>query len=329
MASASPTGAATSARSPSRRRYTFPVPKSFDATTKFLVETHPADWVRLLKLPYGEAKLLDTDLSTVTAAADTLLRVSTVPPYLLILDFQGNHDSELLARLQLYRSLVRRENPRIAITCALILLRPFSGHRELTGYYEERGPDGEIDAYLRYHVLRVWELSPDVFLSGGLATLPLAVVSQVRKSELPDILRQVEYRLTNEARPSEADRLRTASFVLMGLKYDPKFVEKLMGKNVLELSSTYQALMKEGLEKGIALGKEQGREQGLEQGREQGLEQGRERTLRTLLLRLGEKRLGAPDATTADTLRQIDVLALEALVERVLEVESWAELLAA
>ena len=32
----------------------------------------------------------------------------------------------------------------------------------------------------------------------------------------------------------------------MGLKYDPKFVEKLMKKNVLELSSTYQALMKEG-----------------------------------------------------------------------------------
>ncbi|WP_395146554.1 hypothetical protein [Armatimonas sp.] len=53
--------------------------KPFDATTKFLVETHSADWVRLLGLPYAEAKLLDTDLSTVTAAADTLLRVQTQP----------------------------------------------------------------------------------------------------------------------------------------------------------------------------------------------------------------------------------------------------------
>lgn len=155
--------------------------KPFDATTKFLVETHPADWVRLLKLPYAEAKLLDTDLSTVTAAADTFLRVGTIPPYLLILDFQGNSDTELLPRLQLYRALVRREHPRIPITCALILLRPFAGHRELTGFYEERGPEGELGTSLHYHVVRVWELPPEVFLSGGLATLPLAVVAQVRK----------------------------------------------------------------------------------------------------------------------------------------------------
>jgi predicted transposase YdaD len=298
------------------------VPKSFDATTKFLVETHPADWVRLLGLPYAEAKLLDTDLSTVTAAADTLLRVNTVPPYLLILDFQGNQDTELLARLQLYRALVRRENPRLAIACALILLRPFAGHRELTGTYEEHGPDGDVDSYLRYRVIRVWELPPEVFLEGGLATLPLAVVSQVRKNQLPDVLKQVEYRLNNEARPSEADRLRTASFVLMGLKYDPKFVEKLMGKNVLELSSTYQALMKEGLEKGIELGREQGREQGLEQGKEQ--------ALRASLLRIGEKRLGKPTETVLTTLGNVrDSALLEQLLDAILEAESWDELLAA
>ena len=68
-----------------------------------------------------------------THPADTLLRVQTTPPYLLILDFQGNHDASLLARLQLYRALVRRENPKIAVVCALILLRSFTGHRELTG----------------------------------------------------------------------------------------------------------------------------------------------------------------------------------------------------
>ncbi|MCX6366647.1 MAG: hypothetical protein NTX57_08055 [Armatimonadetes bacterium] len=108
-----------------------------------------------------------------THPADTLLRVQTTPPYLLILDFQGNHDASLLARLQLYRALVRRENPKIAIVCALILLRSFTGHRELTGLYEERGLDGETDTFLRYKVIRVWELPPEVFLKGGLATLPL------------------------------------------------------------------------------------------------------------------------------------------------------------
>jgi flagellar biosynthesis/type III secretory pathway protein FliH len=149
-----------------------------------------------------------------------------------------------------------------------------------------------------------------------LATLPLAVVSQVRKNQLTDVLKQVEYRLNNEARPSEADRLRTASFVLMGLKYDPRFVEKLMGKNVLELSSTYQALMKEGLEKGIELGKEQGLEQGREQGR------------RTSLLRIGQRRLGEPSTAITDALTSITKLEqLEALLDRVLEIESWDELI--
>ena len=71
------------------------MPKPFDATTKFLVESHPADWLPLLGLPYAEAKLLDTDLSTVTATSDTLLRVETNPPYLLVLDFQGNTDRTL------------------------------------------------------------------------------------------------------------------------------------------------------------------------------------------------------------------------------------------
>ena len=143
-------------------------------------------------------------------------------------------------------------------------------------------------------------------------------MSQVRKNELPDVLRQVEYRLNSEAKPSEADRLRTASFVLMGLKYDPKFVEKLMGKNVLELSSTYQAMMREGIEKGIELGKKQG----LEQGREQGL--------RTPLLRIGRRRLGEPSTAITDALASIsEVERLEALLDRVLEIESWDELLAA
>jgi predicted transposase YdaD len=156
------------------------------------------------------------------------------------------------------------------------------------------------------------------------------VVSQVRKNQLPDVLKQVEYRLNNEARPSEADRLRTASFVLMGLKYDPKFVEKLMGKNVLELSSTYQALMKEGLEKGIELGREQGLEQGREQGLERGLEQGKEQALRSSLLRVGEKRLGKPSEAALATLGRVhDSALLEQLLDKMLEAESWDELLVA
>ena len=290
--------------------------KPFDATTKFLVETHPADWVSLLGLPYAEAKLLDTDLSTVTATADTLLWVETTPPYLLVLDFQGNVDPLLESRLLLYRTLVRQQHPRVRVESALILLRPFAGHRALTGILQEPGRDGQPDLLFRYQVLRVWEISPSVFLQGGIATLPLTLVSQARKKELPDLLRQLESRLKTELKPSEAERLRTATYVLLGLKYEPAFVEKLMSKNVLELSSTYQALLKEG------------RDQGLEQGLEQGREQGREQGLRASLIRIGRRRLGEPTAPVIAQLEAIrDQKTLENLLDNALEVESWDELL--
>lgn len=112
----------------------------------------------------------------------------------------------------------------------------------------------------------------------------------------------------------------------MGLKYDPKFVEKLMGKNVLELSSTYQALMKEGLEKGIELGLERGLEQGLEQG----LKRGQQEQARATLLRQGRRRLGEPSEQALTTLQLLtDQQQLEGLLDRVWEVESWSELLSA
>lgn len=300
------------------------MPKPFDATTKFLVETHPADWVSLLGLPYAEARLLDTDLSTVTATADTLLWVETEPPYLLVLDFQGNVDSLLESRLLLYRTLVRQQHPRVRIECALILLRPFARHRTLTGIYREQGRDGEPDILFRYRVLRVWEMPASIFLAGGIATLPLAMVANTRKKDLPELLHQVESRLKTELKPSEAERLRTATYVLLGLKYDPSFVEKLMSKNVLELSSTYQALLKEGLEKGL----EQGREQGREQGLEQGLEQGREQGVRASLLRIGRRRLGEPTPLLLTKINAVGELAtLEALLDTILEAQSWDELL--
>lgn len=108
----------------------------------------------------------------------------------------------------------------------------------------------------------------------------------------------------------------------MGLKYDPKFVEKLMGKNVLELSSTYQAMMREGLEKG--------RQIGLEEGLEQGQERGQQEHARATILRQGRRRLGEPPAPILTELAAIsDLEILEQLLDRALEIETWDELLAA
>jgi hypothetical protein len=60
-----------------------------------------------------------------------------------------------------------------------------------------------------------------------------------------------------------------------------------------------------------------------------GREEGRTEEARALVLRLGSKRFGAPDAQSQMALEAVTTLeALERLADRLLEVESWPELLA-
>lgn len=52
------------------------MPKPFDATLKQLIRHHPADWLGLIGVvPTEEPEWVDAELSTVSASADTVLRV--------------------------------------------------------------------------------------------------------------------------------------------------------------------------------------------------------------------------------------------------------------
>jgi hypothetical protein len=97
--------------------------------------------------------------------------------------------------------------------------------------------------------------------------------------------------------------------ILLGLRHSPAVAEALLqGVLSMKESTTYQALVQEGLREGRALGAV--------------LE------ARKLLLRLGSKKLGRPSARTQAALAKItDLGRLEALVERLETVESWHALL--
>lgn len=71
---------------------------------------------------------------------------------------------------------------------------------------------------------------------------------------------------------------------------------------------------------------QQGIERGIEQGIEQGISQGRFQEARGLLLRLGTRRFGEASATVQARLDEAELTQLEAWAERLLEVESWQEL---
>ena len=54
--------------------------KSFDATTKQIVEVNPQDWLALLGFPRLPVEVIDADLATVTTDADRILR-TLHPPF--------------------------------------------------------------------------------------------------------------------------------------------------------------------------------------------------------------------------------------------------------
>ncbi|WP_309715634.1 DUF4351 domain-containing protein [Armatimonas sp.] len=66
----------------------------------------------------------------------------------------------------------------------------------------------------------------------------------------------------------------------------------------------------------------------MERGEEKGRTEGRVAEARTVILRLGTKRFGAASPESEAVLEAADIVRLEIFVERLLEVESWQELLA-
>jgi predicted transposase YdaD len=99
----------------------------------------------------------------------------------------------------------------------------------------------------------------------------------------------------------------------MGLRYQPALVQKLLqGVLTMKESTTYQAILKEGLTEGKIVGKIEGK---IEEARR-------------ILLLLGRDQLGEPSADMQAALDAItDVNRLEELTIRSKHVSSWQELL--
>jgi len=289
------------------------MPGDFDPVLKTLVETVPADWLPLLGRRRRRVSVQDADIAAViSGAADKVLRVHDDPQYLLHLDFQSGHDTAALPpRLKLYNSALEYRHDLPVLSVA-VLLRPEADSPRLTGLLTRGFPGEEPLATLRYGVLRVWQVPVEQLLTGGLGTLPLAPISDVGKKVLPGVIRRMQERLVAPGARPQAPELWAAAYVLLGLRYDKEFARAIL-REVLGMkeSTTYQAIVAEGLAEGRV--------------------QGRAEEARRLLLLLGEEQFRAPaDATTRAAVEAIgEVERLEELIRRVSRVGSWQELLAA
>jgi predicted transposase YdaD len=292
--------------------------KPFDPTLKTLVEVGPADWTVFAGQPAAPTRIIDADIATISGAADKVLRVEATPPYLLHLEFVAGHDASDLPMALNKRNVLLEDRHGLLVRSVVVLLRPSADSPALTGVRQCGFPEELPYNVFGYRVIRVWQIPPDQLLAGGLGTLPLAPISAVTEEELPGIIKKMDRRLRRREARRLAGQLWAATYVLLGLRHSPAVAHALLqGVLSMKESSTYQAIVQEGLQEGL--------QKGLQEGRMEGAVQ----EARKLLLRLGSKQLGPPSARTQATLARIsDLERLETLIERLGAVETWHALLA-
>ena len=222
--------------------------KPFDAATRALLELDPAGWLDCVGLPVtGPVRAVDSDVSTVTAEADTILQVGEPADYLAHLELQVSHDLDLPRRLLHYNVLLNYRHDR-PVRSVAILLRREADSPTLKGRHRVLLPDGSSYLDFRYSVLRLWTMDVEAVLRSGLGTLPLAPLARVKKKDLPAVIDRMKERFDREVSQTESNLLWTATKILMGMRYSKELAATLLkGVQRMKESVTYQAIVEEGV----------------------------------------------------------------------------------
>jgi predicted transposase YdaD len=289
----------------------------FDATTKELVRFQPEDWLALLGLPPEPCELVDADLATVSTEADRLIQVNSARPYLVHIEFQTGHDGHAVPGRMLRYNVLAGEQTSLSVLSYVILLRPEADSPALTGVVERFRPDGSRYHLFEFGVVRLWKLPVANLLRGGLATLPLALLCDLSATTPENVVQGLEARIEAEARVEERRKLWASTYLLAGVRYAPEIAGKLLERAVAQMkdSMTYQKILADGREEGIAEGKAAGMAQGVTVGE------------RLLFLKLARRRLGEPDEGTLARIEAASGEMIEHWAEELHKVESWTELI--
>jgi hypothetical protein len=138
----------------------------------------------------------------------------------------------------------------------------------------------------------LWKEDPESYLTGGVNLVPLAPLANVPGKALPGVVRRMAARINAEPEP-RVSMLRTATYLLMGLRYSEEVAFRLL----------------EGV---------------------QGMKEGPIREAQRMLLILGEIRFGTPRKKIRETIEMIrDLEHLERLSRRLVDasISDWTGLL--
>lgn len=294
-----------------------------DVSMKHAMAEFPQDWAEFVGVCKGTpVRVVDSDVSTVATLADKVIEVLAAKPFVLHLEPQSYYDKSLDIRMFEANGRLTKRHEQFVHTCVLLLDRRAWGLGN-TGRYHEKSPIGVGHVDFQYDTLKVWELPVQKVLAAGIGLLPLAPICDVPRDDVPDVVRRMSERFSAEVPRAVESELWTATFVLLGLRYDRAVAQSLLRgvREIMRESSTYQLIVEEGLAEGMA--------KGLAQGVAQGVERGQVTARREDILKIGTKRFGKPPRKVREAIAELsDLDRLDALLDRVLDVPSWSELLA-
>jgi predicted transposase/invertase (TIGR01784 family) len=212
---------------------------SFDSTCRRLAEQFPEDFATWLMGRPIEFTVLDpTELSLEPIRADSLILLQG-DEEILHIEFQTDPTADMPMRLADYRLRLYRKFPNRIIHQVVIYLRYTTSDRVHQEYFEIAG------MYAEFRVIRIWEVPLEELLQyRGL--LPFAALG---KSDDPEkALRQSVRQMKLISDESEQHETIGAAYVLSGLILGVGIISRIIRRDVMRESVTYQAILEEGRE---------------------------------------------------------------------------------
>ncbi len=275
--------------------------KPFDAGVRVLIDQYLPDWLTISsRSSRGTVRVIDSDLSTITAEADKLLFVDDPRPWILHLEPQANWDGKLEDRVCWYNNIVGYKHDCL-VHSVIVLLRREADSPRLTGEYLQAFSGEPPYRVFRYQVVRVWQMSANELVNGPWGLFPLAPLCDDAKSQLPSLFEKMANRLQAEVHdPQKLSMLWEATAILSDLRHDPEIIFPLMQKVMTMVR--WEDLKSHDMFVG--------------------------KGIRRTIFALGKRKFGPPDERTTQELEAIkDLNRLEHLSERLLDVSNWQELL--
>ena len=272
--------------------------KPYDVGVRVLIEQYLPDWLALTpRKAQGAVRVIDSDLSTVSAEADKLLYIEDLQPWILHLEPQANWDGNLEKRMSWYNGIVSYKHDCL-VHSVIVLLRREADSPRLTGEYIQQFPGDPPYRIFRYQVVRIWQMSANELASGGWGLFPLAPLCDDARPQLPVLMERMANRLQNEiADPQKLSMLWQMTSILSSLRYDQEMILPLMEKAMSVIKVEDFVSYRNGI--------------------------------RETILRQGAKKFGTPDGEIISALEAITRPdRLRVISERLLDVNSWQELLA-